>query len=298
MDRAFWHGITTNDFQIPPGFTLDQLTPELLSRLGESDPELRDYFIYTTLEKWIQRGFYDPDRLRGMITQLLSNMEYQLGEEGVDSVLLRSFSALTLSEVLKYENAHPFFRAEEVLALLEQAISYLMREQDLRGHVEGKGWLHALAHAADLLGVLARNRFVQEAELERILIAVAEKASMPTTYLYLTLEEERLALVAISALTRNLLPPSYWRWWCRQMAQIEETMQWENFFHFARPTEIAAYHNTKSFLHALYFQLTIAGYKLPAAQELVEAIIKTLDQLDPGFYSVEVIKILDPDLNL
>ncbi|HEY4385303.1 MAG TPA: DUF2785 domain-containing protein [Ktedonobacteraceae bacterium] len=298
MDRAFWQAITTNNFHIPPGFTLEQLTPELLSKLGESDPELRDFFIYTTLEKWIQQGLYDSDQLRRMITQLLSNLAYHLGEEHDDTVLLRSFSALTLSDVLKYEHTHPFLRTEEVLNILEQAISYLIREQDLRGYVEGKGWLHALAHAADLLGVLARNRFVQNAELERILTAVAEKVSTPTPHLYLTLEEERLALVAISALTRNLLPPSYWRWWCRQMAQIEETMQWENIVHVARSTEIAAYHNTKIFLHALYFQLTIAGYKLPAAQDLVEAIIKTLDRLDPGFYSVGVIKILDPDLNL
>lgn len=298
MDKEFWRAITINNFHIPSGFTLEQLTPELLSRLGEGDPELRDYFIYTILEKWIQQGLYDPEQLRTMITQLLSNIAYHLGEEHNDTVLLRSFSALTLSEVLKYENAHHFLHAEEVLDILEQAINYLIQEQDLRGHVEGKGWLHALAHAADLLGVLARNRFVQEAELERILTAVAEKVSMPTPHLYLTLEEERLALVAISALTRNLLPPSYWHWWCRQMAQIEETMQWENFFHFARPNEIAAYHNTKVFLHALYFQLTIAGYQLPAMQELIEAIVKTLDRLDPGFYSVKVIKIIDPDLNL
>ena len=301
MNKEFWRSIADNDYQLPQGYTLEQLTPELLTLLGTNDPEMRDYFIYTTLENWIQRGLYNSEQLRTIRVQLLDNLLAGLGERNATdatNTLLRSFSALTLSELLKYENAHPFLSREEVQQTLEQSINYVMNEQDLRGHVRGIGWVHALAHAGDLLGVLARNHHVGLRELERILTAIAEKTTIPTEYLYVSIEDERLALVVIAVLTRKLIPTSYWSWWCRHMAEIGDKMPWEDIVHFARPEDSNAYHNTRLFLHALYLQLTLANYKLPGSTELVAAIIRTLYQLDPGFYSPEVIKIIDPDIDL
>ncbi len=301
MDKAFWRAIATNHFQLPAGYTRDQLSAELLQKLGEPDPELRDYYIYSTLEHWIQQGEYTYAQLRAMITRLTHNLTVGLSEEADNgsnpTVLLRSFSALTLSEIMKYENSHPFLRDNEIQSVLEHAINYLMREQDLRGYVQGQGWLHALAHAGDLLGVLARNRFLHEAEIKRIVIAIAEKTTIPSQHIYTTLEEERLALVIIASLTRRLLQPTFWGWWCRQFVEVEERLKWEDIAHFARQEEINAYHNYKLFLHSIYFQLTLAGYRLEGAQELIQAIKRTLYRLDPGFYSVEVIKIIDPDID-
>ncbi|GCE30359.1 hypothetical protein KDA_58430 [Dictyobacter alpinus] len=297
MDNAFWRSIATNNFQLPAPYTVEELVPELLAKLGEVDPELRDYYIYTTLENWILHGLCSQQLLRGMLTQLLANLQQGLGNTGDNTVLLRSFSALTISDILKYDNTNHFLAREEVLDILEQGITYFMREQDLRGYETGKGWIHALAHAGDLLAVLARNHHLGDANLERILMAVAEKVTVPTTYAYLTLEEERLALVVIAALTRKVIHPTFWSWWCQPMAQVEEPLQWENTVRFAQPPEIYAYHNTKMFLHSLYFQLTLAGYKLPGVQELIHAIIKTLNRLDPGFFSVDVMKIIDADIN-
>lgn len=297
MDKAFWRAIYQSGFKVPAGYTVEQLTPELLARLGDSDPEMRDYYIYTTLENWIQQGYYTNEQLRSMLTPLLENLTKGLGEQGDDRVLLRSFSALFISEILKYDNGHPFLREEEVHSALEQSINYLSWEQDLRGYVKGKGWVHAIAHAGDLLGVLTRNRYIGAQDLERILTVIAEKMINPVAHPYITLEDERLALVVIAALTRNLLGRDFWRWWCNQLAAVEEKMHWEDTVHFARQVDICAYHNTKMFLHSLYFQLTLAGYKLPGAQGLVQLVIDTLHKLDPGFYSVEVIKIIDPEIN-
>ncbi len=297
MEKEFWRSIAANRFQVPPGFTVEQLTPELMSKLGERDPELRDYYIYTTLEKWIGEGLYTHAQLRKMIAQLSENLRVGIGEQGSDRVLLRSFSALTLSEIIKYDNQHPFLQAEEIALIMEQCISYLIHEQDLRAYVEGQGWIHALAHAGDALGVLACNRYVQEHELERLLMALAEKVALPTTQLFVMLEEERLALVVVAALTRKVVRFSFWRWWLRQLEKVEEPLHWEDTVHFARQEDICAYHNTRQFLHALYFQLHLGGYALPNVPDLLELITQTLSRLDPGFYSVEVIKILDPNID-
>jgi hypothetical protein len=297
LDKAFWRSIYQQHFQVPAGWHVEQLTPELLNRLGDSDPELRDYYIYSTLENWIQQGYYTPEQLRGMLTELLTNLAHGLGEQGDDRVLLRSFSALVISEILKYDNAHAFLRAEELQSVLEQGINYLSREQDLRGHVPGKGWMHAIAHAGDMLGVLTRNRYMGEHDLERILTAIAEKITAPVEHAYVEVEDERLALVVIAALTRNLLGRTFWRWWCEQFGAVEEKMHWEDTIRFARQADICAYHNTRLFLHSLYFQLTLARYKLAGVEELTELITGTLHHIDLGFYSVEVIKIIDPNID-
>lgn len=298
MDKEFWRTIANNDYQIPKGAQIEQLTAELLPLLGSSDPELRDYYVYTTLENWIQRGLYTSEQLRNMRLRLLENLNAGLGEQDNPGVILRSFSALTLSELCKYDNAHPFLSRTEIHETLEQGIYYLMNEQDLRGHVPGLGWLHAIAHAADLLGTLARNHNIGQHELERILTAIAEKNTIPTNYLYISVEDERLALSVIAVLTRKLIPATYWGWWCHQMEEVAEKMYWEDVIKFARPEEINAYHNTKLFLHALYFQLILAQYQLPGSRELTTTITRTLYRIDPGFYSPEVIKIIDPQINL
>ncbi|GCF06777.1 DUF2785 domain-containing protein [Dictyobacter arantiisoli] len=297
MDKAFWRSIAIDHYRVPAGYQLEPLTDELLHTLGASDPERRDYYIYTTLENWIKQGLYTPEQLRAMIVQLLANIKLKLGEQGDDTVLLRSFSALTLSEVIKYDNAHPFLTESEVRQLVEQSINYLIKEQDLRGYVAGKGWIHAVAHASDLLGVLARNRYVDTNELEKILSAIAEKITTPVEHVYITVEDERLALAVIAALTRNHIQSSFWRWWCRQLSVVEESLNWENIARFARQADICAYHNTRLFLHALYFQLTLAGYQLAGAAELLAAVTNAIHRLDAGFYSVEVLKVVDPDID-
>lgn len=297
MDKTFWRSIAANNFAIPAGFSIEQLTDEMLPLLGASDPKLRDYYIYTALENWIQRELYSPAQLHMLQAKLLDNLTRGLGEQGDDQVLLRSFSALTLSEILKYDNAHPFLTADEIHQTLEQGVAYLIREQDLRGYVTDKGWMHALAHAGDLLAVLARHHYVNNHDLERILTALAEKITAPTLHLFSTFEDERLALVVIAALTRKQLRYSFWLWWCQQLGKIEDTMHWENTVRFARQEDICAYHNTRLFLHAVYFQLTLAGYKLPGTRDLIEATIEVLHRLDPGFYSVEVLKVVDPEID-
>lgn len=292
MDKEFWRSIANNHYQVPVNYELDQLTAELLKMLGTSDPEVRDYYIYSTLEKWIEQGLYSHAQLRALLTQLLKNLMLGLGERENDGVLLRSFSALALSDIIRYDNAHPFLEAHEVLAVLEQSITYVMGEQDLRGFDPNKGWIHALAHTGDLLGTLTFSRYLDQRELERLLTAIAEKVTVPTPYVFTTAEDERLALAVVAVLSRKILPVSYWGWWCRHMAEVEEKMHWEDIVHFARQEDINAYHNTRTFLHSLYFQLTLAGYDIPGLQELVAAIKSTLYKLDPGFYSTEVLKLL------
>jgi len=49
MEKQFWKAIQDNECKIPDGHTVNSLTPELLSFLGSTDPELRDDLAYAIL---------------------------------------------------------------------------------------------------------------------------------------------------------------------------------------------------------------------------------------------------------
>ena len=109
--------------------------------------------INTTLQD-TRRFIFD---LRPMILMLEANLRKGIGAIGTDGVLLRSFSALTLSVVAARDSEAPFLSAEEYATLLDAALAYFHDERDTRGFDAAKGWMHSAAHTSDLLKFLARN---------------------------------------------------------------------------------------------------------------------------------------------
>ncbi len=106
MNKTFWQTIVDNDYTLPTQHSVASLTPELLTNLGSTDPERREQSA-TMLEKWFNRDYHTPVELSDIIAQLSNNLTLGLGEQGTDTVLLRSFSALTLAEIVYYDYEHP-----------------------------------------------------------------------------------------------------------------------------------------------------------------------------------------------
>ena len=71
MDKQFWKAVQGNDYKVPEGHTVKSLTPELLSFLGSTDPELRDELAYAILVEWVEHDLYSPDDLRQIIASFL-----------------------------------------------------------------------------------------------------------------------------------------------------------------------------------------------------------------------------------
>jgi hypothetical protein len=157
-DKAYWRAIADARFEVPAGVTARELAPELLASLGDTDPELRDELTLSILTSWIyQKKLLSPEDLGPMIRTLESNLRKGVGETGTDGVLLRSFSALTLSVIAARENDAPFLSDGEFGRLLDAALAYFHDERDTRGFDPSKGWMHSAAHTSDLLKFLARN---------------------------------------------------------------------------------------------------------------------------------------------
>jgi hypothetical protein len=106
MDKTFWQSIIDNDYTVPPGYSIETLTPGLLSLLGSPDHDLREGPAYAILDAWIHRGNYSRPDLWNMATQLLHNLTVGLGEQHSDTIFLRSFSLLILSEIVYYDLTH------------------------------------------------------------------------------------------------------------------------------------------------------------------------------------------------
>ena len=64
------------------------------------------------------------------------------------------------------------------------------------------GWLHAVAHGADLAGAFGASPRLSAAELADLLTVVAERIVAPTGYRYAQMEEDRVARATVRILAR------------------------------------------------------------------------------------------------
>lgn len=270
MDKAFWKSIIDNEYAIPPDSSVEALTSELLSYLGSVDPEVREGSVYAVLDAWIHRDSYSHTELWKMATQLLNHLTIGLGERRSDTIFWRSFSLLILTEIVYHDLTHPTLSETEVQQILEQALAYFEAEQDLRGYDTEKGWMHAIAHAADLLWVLAQHREVTTSDLSRIMDALAQKITAPFAHIYLYGEEERLVRTVMGVLQRDLLTLSFLETWLQVLIHPRDRISWNESFDgpeggkmmdvVRSKAETCARHNTKYFLCSLYFQLRSPGF--------------------------------------
>jgi hypothetical protein len=249
--KPFWRAIVDQKFEVPAGETAPALAAELVASLGASDPELRDDLAFTILSAWIYtRKLLTPAELRPLVTTLQGNLRTGIGTAADDRVLLRSFSALTLSIVAARDNAEPFLSADEHHALVDSALAYFLDERDVRGFDGEKGWIHTAAHTADLLKFLARNPNLRVVDQARILNALTVKnrtAAAP----FAQGEDERMARVVISIVRRDDFDREGFKAWLTGA---------QNAARFPDPPAVAALRaqqNIRHLLSSLWTELSV-----------------------------------------
>lgn len=272
MDKTFWNAIIENEYSLPKGHTVEELSATLLSYLGSTDPELRDDIAYMVLINWINKDILTPQQLRQMIMPLQGNLQSGIGESGSDTVFLRTFSALILGEIIDKDNTEHFLAKEEVLDIFEKGLAYLEQEHDLRGYVPGKGWAHALAHTADLLLALARSRHMDSVHLARILSDISSKLMAVDDLIFVADEDERLVSTVIEILNRDLLTLDTICQWLDVIANKERNGHRQKLF---EEDTARTRHNMKTFVRSLYFRLVIRDTHFPLTDELIHILRDT-----------------------
>lgn len=138
---------------------LDTLIKKMMYHIGSPDPELRDTLIYSTFGKLIQEDYLNHQQMKYIIETCLNEQHLflNIGVTNKDSVFTRSFSALTIALILAKDRENHFLSKDIVISAIESSINYLVREEDIRGYIEIKGWAHSIAHGADLLAAAIKH---------------------------------------------------------------------------------------------------------------------------------------------
>ncbi|PZF91603.1 DUF2785 domain-containing protein [Micromonospora deserti] len=179
-----WVDVHNNDFAVPAGHALDDLVAELSAALRDPDPEIRDGAPYVVLETWIARGVIDADRrdaLGDVMADRFTDPEVQA----------RAFAPLVLDMIVRQGDLRPSW--------LAAFTAWYPAEDDLRGWDAKLGWLHAVAHGADLLATFGRHPDVDPAAM---LGLAAARLVAPTDHVWAEQEDDRLARALALVLAR------------------------------------------------------------------------------------------------
>lgn len=277
MDKQFWFDIRDNKYAVPEGRDVAELTEQLFSYIESLDPDMRDAIGYETFANWLDQDQYSPEIIRTYIPRLVVNLQAGLGERDTDTVFMRAFSALFLAEIIHHDNQDPFLEKDEVQSIFTKALTYLSEERDPRGFVLGKGWAHALAHTADLLYVLASNRYMARMELEQMLTAITDKVTQPTDWVYVHDEDDRLVRAVVAAHLRKILDEFFLKQWLSSFLFSDGIKRaWKNSFEDQSTHH--AFVNTRNFLRSLYLRV-VQSERLFIRDFLLNELRSTLQAL-------------------
>ncbi|MEW1697974.1 DUF2785 domain-containing protein [Streptomyces sp. NPDC093249] len=196
-----WNTIEAADCAVPADRAMDDLVGELSRALADPDPLVRDGAPYTVLATWIDRGTIGASRR----LELGDEMAARFGDPRTEA---RTFAPLVLDMLV----AAGDLRAGWVDAFER----WYPAELDLRGHDGTLGWLHAVAHGADLLSRLGRH---PEVAPVRMLELAAARLTAPTDHVYDQLEDDRLARAVALVLTRTDLSEADSTGWLEPIAE-------------------------------------------------------------------------------
>ncbi|MDP5275860.1 DUF2785 domain-containing protein [Chengkuizengella axinellae] len=263
--------IKNNDWRIPKDIDPYQLSVEMMQSIGSTDPELRDKLIYSGLWAMISKKVLTEKQIKKVLALSLSeeHLFYKVGQKEDDSVFNRAFSILIVAAVIwvHNQNGEKLLTDEEVLKVHRDVVRYTRLEQDVRGHVDDKGWAHSTAHAADALDELAQCSSVQDDELLEILEVIKEKVNIHD-YSYVHEEDERLVTAVINIMKRNLIHEDELVRWIESFKNYEETN------HYLSDYRLKV--NLKNFMRSLYFRLK-GQLQSDSLQSAVEGVLDHLN---------------------
>ncbi len=247
---SYWRPIFDNR-ESDSGYA-DDFALDLVACLGSDNPTLRDTYGYGLFTHWLRNDALREDTKLELFAVLNDNLQSE-------AVLLRSFSALVLSELLRADAQQAFLTDRERNTLTLRANEALLAETDFRGFDAALGWVHPVAHLADVHWRLALHPQLNVEQARRSLVAIYGKA-VTQEAAYTTNESDRLARAVAILIRTEILESDDIATWLSQFATRQNGEAWPTVFSSAEG--MIELHNSKSFVRALAEQL--APVELPA----------------------------------
>jgi hypothetical protein len=185
-----WAQVRDAGYLVPEDRSVDDLVTELTGMLRSPDPVVRDRQAYSVLATWIGRGVLSAQQLRDLGDEMVPRF--------ADSeVQVRTFAPLILDAIVSAGVFEPSW--------VPPYERWYVAEEDLRGYDAKLGWLHAVAHGADLLGTLGLHSAVEPVQMLRLGLG---RVLTPTAYVWRDMEDDRLGYALAATLTRADLTDS------------------------------------------------------------------------------------------
>lgn len=261
MTGVDWAEVAAREYAVPEGVYPPDVLDELLGMLASEDPEVRDRQAYSTLAHWMGAGQFDV-----VLPELGEGANLGLEDP---SVLLRSFSALVLGEVVQRDAEQPIVPAGLWQSWLERWQDWYPHEPDVRSHDPSLGWIHAVAHGADTARAFALHPATTSTDLRTILDTLTKRLRSLPLHLNQT-EDDRLALALLAVLSRTELGEGEIRAWLTEY----QTLWTPPAFPLA-PGPALAIRTLHSLHTLLHLRATVDGVTLrPAYSEATLAAVQ------------------------
>ncbi len=243
--------------------TYAEMAETLTSCLGAPSPEIRDTIGYEGLTRLLRDQALSTSEMRALKQQLIAAMR----ADDPDGVL-RPFSALVLSEVVRADRVRAFMSEEERQDVLNAGINYLVSITDYRGFDPVEGWRHGIAHGADLLMQITLNPAYDRTDHLRVLEAIAAKITI-ADHAYVYNEGERLMRPIAFIWQAKTLNDDDWTIWFEQLVTPAPMSGWREAF--SSQAGLTRLHNIKAALYPLFIQ-TSGGEPIPGLTAAISAL--------------------------
>jgi hypothetical protein len=220
----------------------------LMDHIGEKDAEIRDGLVYPNLAHLLNDKHFDEDQLNDIATDLISEQYLTFDIENyVDySVLTRSFSVLQLAVLVHVHNRDHVIHGKIIQNLFTKFLKYFTMEEDLRGYNEEVGFMHSIAHSADLFAQLMQVEFFHEKEIKTMFTVIIDKYQTKD-FFFMYDEDERMVNAIMNGLQREILDQEFIEGWIDSFANYKKPKNWPQAYYITN--------NVKVFLRSLYFRV-------------------------------------------
>ncbi len=242
-----------------------ELTNELLANIGDPDFETRDRLIYPCLAHLLYDKHFSEEELSSFFDVLTdeNHLFYDIENDLLNSVLTRSFSSLQIVILLYVHKRDGIIDPKKIKAAFDKYLLYFEKEVHYEGYNEEVGWLHSMAHAADVFNQFFTIEYFTENEMKQAFDLIGQKFKQ-RHYYFIHDEDERLVIGMSKAIKRNLLSEEFLLNWIEAFSIYEKDGRYPEMYYITK--------NVRNLLRALYFSF----FEEPEYKFLTDKIIDVL----------------------
>lgn len=225
-----------------------KLVLQSLDYIGDCNSDIRDNIVYPALAHLLHDKHLTTEQLCEITHLLISNkfLLYDIKNEEQWSVLRRSFTLLQLAMLVYVHNRDNVWDEAIAFEVYDCFMKYIEHETVYTGYHKEVGWVHAIAHSADLMTQLVQMKELTQKHIDE-LWDVARKLFAQDHYLFVSDEDERI----VSMLEKS---------WTQGTYSDEKLLLWiENLINQPLPNDFPARYilkqNVSHLCRSLFFRL-------------------------------------------